>query len=138
VAVKPKRPEDIEVAVAEVVDYMRIRGDFAPALAAVVDRKITAEAARESDMAATDEELQRAADRFRVKLGLHSAEDTRRWLAANGLTVDALERYLETDILIRKFKSLFQKDAGDLLASAEVNATVRELAYQRWLDGIWE
>jgi hypothetical protein len=136
--VKPTNPEEIEVAVAEVVDHMRIKGDFAPALAEVVDRKVTVAAARAEGLEVSDEELQRAANRFRISLDLHRAEDTSRWLAANGLTVEALERHLETEILIRKFKNHLQKNAEELLESKEVRSTVRELAYRRWLDSIWE
>jgi hypothetical protein len=138
VVVHPGKPEELEVAVAEVVDYMRINGDFAPALAAVVDRKITAAAARAEGMDVSDEELQRAADRFRATRDLHRAEDTTRWLAANGLTVNALEHHLEEEILIRKFKNHLQQNSGDLSESNEVKAAVRKLAYQRWLDSVWE
>ena len=128
------KPSEIEVAVAEVVDYLRINGDFAPALAEVVQRKVTADAARKSGLKVTAAELQRAADGFRAIRDLLKASDTERWLQANGITVEALESYLETNILISKFKDQLAKRGKKLLKSKAVAETVRELAYREWLD----
>jgi hypothetical protein len=124
----------IEVAVAEVVDYLRITGDFAPALAEVVKRKVTAEAARKNGISVTAAELQNAADGFRAVRDLLKASDTERWLKANGIALDALEAYLETNILISKFKDQLAKRGKKLLKSKAVAETVRELAYREWLD----
>ena len=41
-----KKRTEIEVTVAEVVDYLRITGQFTPSLREVVTRKITADAAK--------------------------------------------------------------------------------------------
>jgi len=124
----------IEVAVAEVVDYLRITGDFAPALAEVVKRKVTAEAARKNGISVTAAELQKAADGFRAVRDLLKASDTERWLKANGIALDALEAYLETNILISKFKDQLVKRGKKFLKSTAVAETVRELAYREWLD----
>jgi hypothetical protein len=131
---KRKQSPVTEVAVAEVVDYLRIAGDFAPALAEVVKRKVTAEAARKCGVKVTAAELQKAADGFRAVRDLLKASDTERWLKANGITVDALETYLETNILITKFKDRLAKRGKKLLKSKAVAETVRELAYREWLD----
>ena len=133
---KGKQGGAIEVAVAEVVDYLRINGDFAPALAEVVKRKVAADAARKSGLKVTAAELQRAADGFRAIRDLLKASDTERWLKANGITVDALESYLETNILVSKFKDHLARKAGKRFAKSRVVMdTIRELAYREWWDG---
>jgi parvulin-like peptidyl-prolyl isomerase len=52
----------------------------------------------------TDADLQQAADRFRHRHGLAGAEQTRQWLAAQGLSVDDFEAVLERDLLVGRFK----------------------------------
>jgi hypothetical protein len=132
---KKKQTDDIEVAVAEVVDYMKITGAFTPALHKVVQRKITANAARKSKIKVSNAELQKAADAFRLANGLNKAKDTERWLKANGITLEALEDYLETNILINKFKDQLQKKASKTkyLKSEGIQESIREMAYQDWL-----
>ena len=130
-----KKDNDIEVAVAEVVDYMKLTGSFAPALRNVVQRKVTADAARKSKIKVTGAELQKAADAFRLANGLNKAKDTERWLRANGITLDALEEYLETNLLINKFKNQLQKKASKTkyLKTEGIQESIREMAYQDWL-----
>ena len=129
-----KGTKDLEISVAEVVDYLKIRGEFSPALAAVVRRKVAAEGARAAGLRATTAELQKAADAFRVVNDLHKAADTAQWLAANGLTLEALEDYLETNILISKLKDKLAKSAPKkITGSAVVQECVRDAAYQQWL-----
>ncbi len=95
---------EMEIAVAEVVDYLRMTGQFSPALREVVQRKITAEAAKKAGMRISTGELQKAADIFRVANGLHKASDTDTWLQSNGISAEAFEEFLETNLLINKFK----------------------------------
>lgn len=131
-----KKNKEMEVAVAEVVDYLRLNGQFAPALKEVVMRKLASEAAREKGFKVTTAQLQRAADTFRAAQGLHKASDTKQWLSANGLTLDALEEYLTTNLLISKFKEHLGKNSNTrkYLASELVKDTVNELIYQDWMD----
>jgi len=78
--------------------------------------------------------LQKAADGFRALRDLTKARDTQRWLKANGITIEALEDYLEANILISKFKDKLTKSAPKkLTASKAVKDTVRRIAYQSWL-----
>ena len=132
---KKKKSNDIEVAVAEVVDYMRLTGSFAPELKNVVQRKVTADAARKSRVKVTSSELQKAADAFRLANGLNKAKDTDRWLKANGITLEALEEYLETNLLINKFKNQLQKKASKTkyMKAAGIQESIREMAFQDWL-----
>ena len=99
----------MEVAVAEVVDYLRLTGKFAPALREVIVRKTTVEAAKKCKLKVTAKQLQKAADIFRKVNGLSKAADTQAWLQANGITVESLEEYLETNLLISKYKDHLEK-----------------------------
>lgn len=130
-----RKSKDLEVEVAEVVDYMKITGQFEPALREVVVRKIVAEKARKSGLKVTNQKLQKAADVFRISLGLTSASQTAAWLKANGIALEALEAYLETNLLISAFKDNLFKKAGktQLYRSKPVKEAARELVYQRWL-----
>ena len=126
----------MEVAVAEVVDYLKITGQFEPALREVIVRKITAEKARKKGFKVGKQKLQKAADAFRLIHGLNKASQTEAWLKANGIRLEALEAYLEENLLVNAFKDDLVKKAGKtrLYNAAPVKETVRELVYQRWLN----
>jgi len=131
----PTAKPEIEISVAEVVDHMKLTGAFAPALTQVVQREYTAEAARKHGIKVTTGELQKAADVFRIDQGLFKASDTEAWLASQGISTEALEDWLETNILVYKFKNHLERKTNlkKHLSSSTVKATVRELAYQDWL-----
>lgn len=127
---------DVNVNVSEVVDHLRIKGQFGPALREVIERKVTAQAAREKGFSVSDEELQQAADTFRQMNGLHDAEATRQWLEGRGLELEDLENYLEQNLLINKIKDDIQDNASqqEFLDSDVVQEHIRELAYGEWLE----
>ena len=130
-----KKSADIEVAVAEVVDFLRITGGFAPALREVVQRKVAADAAQKAGLKVTKAQLQKAADAWRLATGLNKAKDTEAWLAANGVSVDALEEYLETNLLMSKLKDKLESKTAKkkYLDSEGIKDTVRQMIYDDWL-----
>ena len=130
-----KKKNEIEVAVAEVVDYLRITGQFLPALREVVERKIAANAARESGVKVTSKQLQAAADAFRVVHGFHKASDTESWLKTAGVSLEVFEEYIETNLLVSKFKDKLDKKVGKTkyLSTPEVKESIREMIYRDWL-----
>ncbi len=130
-----KKKNEIEVTVAEVVDYLRIAGQFAPVLREVVGRKITAEAARKRRIKVGTAELQKAVDVFRAVNGLSKASDTARWLKASGITVEILEAYIETNILISKLKDALEKKTSKskYVSTPGIKESVRDMIYQDWL-----
>lgn len=132
---KKTKENEMEVAIAEVVDYLRLTGRFAPALRDVVIRKATVNAAKKSRLKVTAKQLQKAADTFRAVNGLSKAADTQAWLKANGITVEALEEYLEANLLINKYKAHLEKKAAKTkyMSSRPVKETVREMIYQDWV-----
>lgn len=128
--------EEIEVAVAEVVDFLKINGQFTPALQQVVERKITAKAARKNRARVSTKQLQKTFDTFCHLHGLIKARDTEVWLESMGISLEALEAYLETNILVSKFKDQLYKKSDSVkkyMSSPEVKETIRELTYQDWL-----
>ena len=132
---KKAKEKEMEVAVAEVVDYLRLTGKFAPALREVIVRKTTVEAAKKYKLKVNAKQLQKAADIFRSVNGLSKAADTQAWLKANGITVEALEVYMETNLLMSKDKDHLEKKASKTkyLSSKMVKETVREMIYQDWV-----
>lgn len=127
--------KEIEIDVAEVVDFMRITGAFVPALRHVVTRKITAGAAKAAGIKVTAGELQKAADTFRHVNGLAKASDTESWLNESGISLEFLEDYLETNLLINKFKAHLEKKApkNKYIASPGIQESISEMIYQDWL-----
>ncbi|MBN1292803.1 MAG: hypothetical protein JXB48_13260 [Candidatus Latescibacteria bacterium] len=126
---------ELEVAVAEVVDYLRLSGDFGSALREVVKRKITAQAAKENGLTVSDEELQKGADTFRIVNNLSKASDTENWLKIMGVSIDTFEEFLETNLLISKFKDTLETkgDKQKYIDSEAIKESVREMIYQDWL-----
>ena len=127
--------DELEVAIKEVVDYMRISGTFAPALQEVINRKITAKAAKDSRLTVSDKELQKGADTYRLLNNMKGASDTEEWLKSNGISLEAFEEYLETNILISKFKDYLEKKTKKeiFINSENIKESLREMIYQDWL-----
>lgn len=127
--------DEIEVSVAEVVNMMRINNQFDAGLRAAILRRVTAEAARKSGITVSDEELQDAADIFRIDRGLHKSGDMKEWLFSKGISLDDLEQFLETSLLVAKFKDALERkaDRAKYLDSPEVRTAVKEMIWQDWL-----
>ncbi len=130
-----KKSPEIEVTVAEIVDYLRITGAFAPALCEVVQRKVTANAAKKAGIKVTKAQLQKAADAWRLANGLNKASDTEAWLSANGIAVEVFEDYIETNLMMSKFKEQLEKKTAKkkYLSSESIKDAVRQMIYDDWL-----
>jgi len=129
------KDSEVVIKMKEVVDYSRLMGTFMPTLRDVVERKFTADAAKKDGIAVTSEELQRGADAFRKTNGLTSAKATNEWMSRHGISLDFLEEFLETSILVSKFKDQLEKntDTAKYLNNPKVSKLVRDLVYQDWL-----
>jgi hypothetical protein len=129
--------EDIklEISIEKVVDYLRCSGGFAPAISEVASRQLTAAAAAMKGLKVTDEELQKASDAWRAFNGLLNAEDTKNWLKNAGLSMDSYEGYLETNLLISKFKEALAADAkiDKIFTEPRNRDAAVELLYADWL-----
>jgi len=128
--------DPIEVGVAEVVDYLRITGVFAPALDNVVKRKLTVQEAKRKGIEIVADELQAAADAFRGANNLESASDTNAWLEANGVSLDSFEDYIETNLLISKFVDTLERDVNreSLVDSQLLRKHLRQVVFNSWIE----
>lgn len=103
---------DNGLSLYDVLESLHLRGQMRPLLRQAVSEKVTLEAARKEGLAASDEELQNAADAFRARIGLNKADTTQGWLQANHLSQNQLESSLERSILHRKmFAKVANKEA---------------------------
>src|SRR4051812_3138367 len=94
------------ISVQDFLRHLHSHGRLMPQLrAAAVERELL-NAAAEMGLTVSTDELQRAADRFRGRSGLHAAADMQRWLDTQRLSADDFETILEHQILIAKLKDL--------------------------------
>lgn len=82
----------------------RVRGRVLALLREAAAEEVCVRAATQADLKVSDAELQQAADRYRLRNGLSSAEATRLWLAEMQLTADEWEGELERELLVEKLK----------------------------------
>jgi parvulin-like peptidyl-prolyl isomerase len=68
----------------------------------IISRKIVEAAAAESDIKVEIEELQKAADKFRLINKLRSADETRTWLQKYSLSLDDFEEFICTNLIAEK------------------------------------
>lgn len=69
-----------------------------------VDAALIRQAAAQQGLEVSDEELQQAADDFRMEHSLHDVDATESWLAANHLSYESWEASLEEQFLARKLR----------------------------------
>lgn len=125
----------VQITMDDVLNFMRVRGDLSAIAREVLVRRATALAAKSKGIEVTDDEIQKAADAFRMVNGLQSAASTTEWFANAGITLDHFEEYLETNILIKKFKESFrdEDDFNRVLHSDRVKSAVCDILYDEWL-----
>ena len=128
---------ELRVTVAEVVSLLKITGRFSPALQEVIERKVTVASAREAGLEASDNELQQAADLFRLVNGLQNAENTVAWLRESGISDEQFEEYIEATVLIRKFKDFIEDTTSPdmYISSPEIQEAIGDMMYKDWLEG---
>ncbi|PYS11958.1 MAG: hypothetical protein DMG15_16100 [Acidobacteria bacterium] len=80
----------------------------------IVDQALLFQALQEDPIEISDEEAQSAADRFRIRSGLRSAEATRRWMKEMGLTADRFRDLASSEVRIEK---LINKVSADRVES---------------------
>lgn len=95
---------DCRLDQGELLAALHRRGQLVPLLRQTLAEKISLWAARDAGLSVSDEELQRAADHFRQRNGLHQADATNAWLAEQSLTIADLAAVFERDLLIDKFR----------------------------------
>jgi len=131
-----KSSKKIPLTTAEVVDYMRLNGTFELALKDVLRRKITALAAEQQGITVSTQEVQNAADTFRIAYGLHNGADFLKWLKEIDISLEVFETYLETNFLNNKFIDKLQEglEPSEYFKSSESSQVLQDVVYNEWLN----
>ena len=125
----------VEPTTSEVLNYMRMNGIYNKLLREIQAQKITSRAACETGLKVSDEELQRAADAFRLLNNLEKASVFKEWLTKVDMSLEDFEEFLERNILVSKFKNALAQNAQeiDFLSRQEMKELLRDIIYQDWL-----
>jgi len=94
----------------EVIHYLVLNGQANAVFREIIRNKEVTQKARQLNIEASDEELQQYANTFRLLNGLHSAEETLRFLKNSGLTEDDFESFCEASLLTSKLKDHFGEE----------------------------
>ena len=123
----------IEVSPEDVQNYLRMKGQYGIYEQEVRERKMVSEAARKAGVKVSSGELQKAADGYRALMDLTKASATQNWLRKTGLSLDAFEEYLETNVLKSKFMDKLEKSSTKYQKAKAVRQVAREMAFRDWL-----
>ncbi len=94
---------EINITEQDILKQLKLSGKAPEMVESIIKRIITTEEAEKADIKVETEELQKAADQFRLVNNLHSASDTHQWLERNLLSVEDFEEMLFFGILSGKF-----------------------------------
>src|SRR5262245_1580294 len=95
---------DQRLTVRGLLEWLRSGGRLGPLVREALAALLVREEARRAGLSVSVEELQAAADAFRRRQGLDTAEATHAWLASRGLAMDDLEAGLGDDLLAARLK----------------------------------
>jgi hypothetical protein len=104
---------------------LQVQARLGPLVHEALARQYVVDQARAAGLAVTAEELQQAADAYRRRAGLHTAADTRAWLARHGLSADDFAAGLEETLLAAKMR----RQVG--AAGVEVHFATHQAGYER-------
>lgn len=90
----------MDIREKEIIDYMWFTGDLQTARNELTARKTAAKKALVGGSRVSDAQKQEAAETFRKDWGLSGDAGTVLWLRENGLSLEALENFLEESLLI--------------------------------------
>jgi parvulin-like peptidyl-prolyl isomerase len=117
----------VSLPATDFLHLLHQRGRLLPMLREAAVEQLLLRHAAQAGLTVAPEELQRAADHFRQRHGLASAEKTHAWLGQQHLSVADFEAPLERDLLIEKFKDHLTRDriAGHFAAHKADYAAAR-------------
>jgi parvulin-like peptidyl-prolyl isomerase len=92
----------VKISSQELLYQAKIGGKIPELLHEVVRQQVIDRHAKQLEIVPTPEELQAAADRFRVVNKLESAETTWQWLQSHHLSVDDFEKLISQTLLTEK------------------------------------
>ena len=100
----------ITITVRDIYRQAKLSRQVPSLIEAIVTRKIITSTAQEAKISVETQELQQAADEFRLFNQLQNAEETRMWLQKHDLTLDDFEELIYTSLFSDKLaQNLFAK-----------------------------
>ncbi|AOY78901.1 peptidylprolyl isomerase [Moorena producens JHB] len=92
----------ITITKDDIIEEIKLSCKIPEIIEAITTRKLIAAAAAEAGIKVETEELQDAADKFRIVSQLGSAEETWAWLEKHGMTLDEFEAMVYNGAIYRK------------------------------------
>jgi parvulin-like peptidyl-prolyl isomerase len=92
----------ITITSQDILQQVKLSCQIPSIVEGIVTRKIIASAAAEAGIKVETEELQKAADQFRLINKLRSADETREWLQKYSLSLDDFEEFVYTNFITEK------------------------------------
>ena len=103
-----KAPEN-SISASQIIQSIKLSRKMPAVLAELVNQKIIETTATQENIIVNEDELQKAADRFRLENKLISSQDTLKWLEKHHLSITEFEQSLKMEILSQKLAHhLFQ------------------------------
>ena len=126
----------IEIQNDEVLNYLKIRGWYNTAKQEVIKRNILRTEAANMGIRIAAEELQEAVDMFRILRNLNKVKDTENWLKDHQIDFEALQDYLEINLLKMKIIEKIEKakEFESLYQYPQVKEKMRNIIYNEWIS----
>lgn len=113
-----------EIDSAQIVRYLKLSRQMPNVIKGLIEQKIIEQKATEENITIGEEELQQAADRFRLEHHLITSQDTLDWLQKYGLSVTEFEELIYNRTLARKLaQHLFGDRVEAHFATHQLNYT---------------
>ena len=112
----------INITEQDILQQIKLSGKVPEIIEGIIKRRIITEETEKANIKIETEELQQAADKFRLHNNLHSASDTHQWLEKNLLSVEDFEEILSVGLL------------SDKLANHLFSHKIEPYFYQNQLD----
>lgn len=94
--------EQIDISSQDILDRVKLDCQIPELIERIVTCKIIANEAEKAGIEISNEEIQQEADRFRATNQLNSAEDTKKWLEGNHLSLDDFGEIIYNECLAAK------------------------------------
>lgn len=126
--------DQVQITQDKIFHQVKILRQIPSLVRSITENEIIQATAKEKEIEATTEELQEAADTFRVINQLASADDTWKWLETQGLTIDEFEEIVHNSVLRAKLAShLFADQVESYFFENKINYT-KAVIYEIYLE----
>jgi parvulin-like peptidyl-prolyl isomerase len=92
----------IQISAEEVIQQAKLSRQIPSIVESIMAQKIILQAAQELDIQVETDDLQKAADHFRLIHNLQGANETWLWLKKHGLSIDEFEELIYTEVVADK------------------------------------